>query len=66
MFDRYVGPSITLVRASFTGALLQMTLTIDEVATIDLPPVPDIATGEALDLTLETVPLSMLSLGTRR
>ena len=33
-----------------------MTLTIDEVATIDLPPVPDIATGEALDLTLETVP----------
>ena len=51
-----MGPSITMIRARLTGALLQTTLTIEEVATVDLPPVPDVTTAEALDLTLANVP----------
>ena len=56
VLDQYVGPSITMIRARLTGALLQTTLTIEEVATVDVPPVPDVTTAEALDLTLANVP----------
>ena len=31
-------------------------LTIEDVATVDVPPVPDVTTAEALDLTLENAP----------
>jgi subtilisin family serine protease len=62
VFDRYVGPSITMARARVGGELLQMLLTIDEIATIDQPPQPDIATGQVLDLVLsETPPLNAVA-----
>jgi hypothetical protein len=40
VLDRYVGPSISLIRARLTGALLRTLLTLEEVASIDLPPAP--------------------------
>lgn len=56
VLDQFVGPSITMIRARLAGILLQTTLTIEEVATVDLPPVPDVTTAEALNLTLANVP----------
>ncbi len=55
-YDRYVGPSISMLRIKTTGALVRTLLTIEDIASLDLPPVPDIVTGEALDLTLEELP----------
>lgn len=54
--DQYVGPSITMLRANLSGALLQTLLTVEEIASIDVPPQPDITTGAALDLVLDDVP----------
>ena len=56
VLDQYVGPSITMIRARLSGELLQTMLTIEDVAAVDLPPVPDVTTAEALDLTLENTP----------
>ena len=54
--DQYVGPSITMLRVKATGALARTLLAVEDVASLDLPPVPEIVTGEALDLTLEQLP----------
>lgn len=56
VLEQYVGPSITMIRARLAGQLLQTMFTIEDVAAIDLPPVPDLTTAEALDLTLDSVP----------
>ncbi len=56
VYDRYVGPSISLLRIKATGTLVRTLLAIEDVASIDLPPVPEIVAGEALDLTLEQLP----------
>jgi hypothetical protein len=56
VLDRYIGPSISMFRARLTGELIRTLLTIEEVATIDLPPAPDMTTAEALDLTLADAP----------
>lgn len=56
VFDQYIGPSITLFRARLTGQLLRTVLTIEEVASVDLPPSPDVTTAEAMNLTLARVP----------
>jgi hypothetical protein len=56
VLDRYVGPSITMLRARVSGALLQTLLTVEDIASIDLPPQPDVTTGVALDLVLDEVP----------
>jgi hypothetical protein len=56
VFDRYVGPSISMFRARLTGELVRTLLTIEEVATVDLPPAPDMTTAEAIDLTLADAP----------
>ena len=56
VLDRYIGPSISMFRARLTGELIRTLLTIEEVATIDLPPAPDMMTAEALDLTLADAP----------
>ena len=56
VLDRYVGPSISLFRARLTGELLRTLLTIEEVASIDLPPAPDVTTAEALEFTLADAP----------
>lgn len=55
--DRYVGPSLTVVRAHLTGGLLKTLLTIEEIASIDLPPQPDLETAEALELELGDMPV---------
>jgi hypothetical protein len=54
--DRYVGPSISMFRARLTGELTRTLLTIEEIATIDLPPAPDLTTAEALDMVLADAP----------
>lgn len=54
--DRYVGPSISLVRVRCDGSLIQTLLAIDEVAEIDLLPVLDTVTADAIDLPLGDLP----------
>lgn len=56
VFDRYVGPSISMFRAQLTGELLRTLLTVEEIAAIDLPPAPDVTTAEALDMVLADAP----------
>jgi hypothetical protein len=56
VLDEYIGPSITMLRARTTGEVVRTLLTVADVATIDLPPEPDVSTGEALDLVLEDLP----------
>jgi hypothetical protein len=56
VFDRYVGPSITMLRARLTGTIVRALLDVEEVATLDLPPEPDVVTGEAMDLVLDELP----------
>jgi len=54
--DRYVGPSITLVRFLCDGAIVQALLAVDEIAEVDFPAAPDITTDGLLDLTLDDIP----------
>lgn len=54
--DRYVGPSITLVRFLCDGAIVQAILGIEDVAEVDLPPSPDITAGELLRMELAELP----------
>lgn len=56
VLDRYVGPSITMLRARLAGAVVHTLLDLDVVATVDSPPEPDIGTCEALELTVAGVP----------
>ncbi|WSH60566.1 hypothetical protein U8P68_27785 (plasmid) [Rhizobium ruizarguesonis] len=56
VLDRYIGPSIAMVRIRVSGALLKTLLAVEAVATIDQPPQPDVTTSEAYDLTLDNVP----------
>jgi subtilisin family serine protease len=56
LLDRYVGPSITMVRVRVTGAVVRTLLGVEEIATIDLPPEPDMETGAAMELTLPELP----------
>lgn len=54
--DRYVGPSITLVRLRCDGAVVQTLLTIEEIAELDLPSTPDLTTGPLLEMELGDLP----------
>lgn len=56
ILDQYIGPSITMARARLSGALLQEFLTVEEVASIDQPPKPDISTSDVCDFDLGSVP----------
>lgn len=56
VLDRYVGPSITMLRARCSGKVVRTLLTIEDIQTVDLPPEPDVTTGEALQLTLDALP----------
>ena len=56
VLDQYIGPSITMARVRLRGKLLQTLLTIEEIASIDPPPQPDVTTSEAYDLVLDDVP----------
>ncbi len=56
VFDQYVGPSITMLRVRVTGAIARTLLAIEDVASLDLPPVPAITMGAALDLAFDQLP----------
>jgi hypothetical protein len=56
VLDQYIVPSITMARVRLRGTLLQNLLTIDEIATADQPPQPDVTTAEACDLVLDDAP----------
>jgi len=46
--DEYIGPSITMVRVRAPGSVIREMLALEDVASVDRPPVPDVTTGEAL------------------
>lgn len=54
--EQYVGPSITMLRAYVSGALIIALLDVDAIASIDAPPLPDLVTGEAFQTTLDNSP----------
>lgn len=54
--DQYIGPSITMARVRAPGGVIRTLLSLEEIASIDLPPVPDVATADALRLELGDVP----------
>lgn len=56
VLDRYIGPSITMLRARMAGDVIQALLAVEDVTQVDLPPEPDVATGEALELTIADLP----------
>ncbi len=56
VLDRYLGPSISMLRLRVSGALATALLSVEQVSSLDLPPVPDLETGEALQLTLGETP----------
>jgi hypothetical protein len=56
ILDRYVGPSITMLRARMDGSVVRSLLNVDVVAAIDLPPEPDAATGEAFEYAMGDLP----------
>lgn len=56
VFDRYIGPSITLLRVEVSGAVAQTLLTLEDVSSLEAPPEPDLSTAEAFDLTLSDLP----------
>ena len=56
VLDRYIGPSITMLRLRADGAVVRTLLDVEEIAAVDLPPEPDVAIGEALNLTLQALP----------
>ena len=55
-YDTYVGPSLTVLRARVNGKALRTVLDLTDVASVDMPPQPDLATQEAIDLTLSELP----------
>ncbi len=54
--DRYVGPSITMVRLRCDGAIIRTLLEVEDICELDFPPAPEIVTGEAVDLALPDLP----------
>lgn len=54
--DRYVGPSISMARVRADGAVFRTLLSVQAIASIDLPPVPDVASADALRLDLGALP----------
>lgn len=54
--DRYIGPSITLIRVRCDGAVAQTLLTIDEIAEIDFLPTLDTTSAQMVDLTIADLP----------
>jgi len=56
VLDRYVGPSITLVRLRCDGGVAQTLLTIEEIAELDLPSAPDLTTSPLLEMALGDLP----------
>jgi len=56
VLDEYIGPSISMLRLRATGATASALLSIEDVASLDLPPQPDLGAAEAIELALADVP----------
>ncbi|WP_347233347.1 S8 family peptidase [Tabrizicola fusiformis] len=56
VYDVYIGPSITLLRAAASGRVLRPLLSVPEIAYIDLPPVPDLEAAELVRMDLQNAP----------
>lgn len=54
--DLYIGPSITLLRATASGQALRPLLSVPEIAYIDLPPVPDLVAQDLVGMELPAAP----------
>lgn len=55
-FEQYLGTSLTMLRVRIGGATIRLLLGLQEVASLDLPPVPDLETSTALDLAIADIP----------
>jgi hypothetical protein len=55
VFERYVGPSITMLRARIDGGVFSSILGVPEIASVDLPPEPDAIIGDSLNTPLSDV-----------
>lgn len=56
LLDQYVGPAITMARVRVSGALAATLLALQDVASLDRPPQPDLDLADILDLSLPDVP----------
>lgn len=56
IFDAYIGPSITMVRARAAGSVFRPLLSVPEVAFLDLPPEPDLQAHELVTMALDDLP----------
>lgn len=56
VYDTYIGPSITVMRVQATGRGLRPLLGVPEIATIDLPPEPDLVAQPMVALDAGRVP----------
>ncbi len=56
VFDIYVGPSLTILRAQAPGHSLRPILSVPEVAIVDHPPEPDLAAQPIVDMALGDLP----------
>lgn len=56
VYDTYIGPSITVMRVEATGRGLRPLLGVPEIATIDLPPEPDLVAQPMVALDAGQVP----------
>lgn len=56
VYDTYIGPSITVMRAEATGRGLRPLLGVPEIASIDLPPEPDLEAQPIVALDAGGVP----------
>ncbi|MCC6864521.1 MAG: S8 family peptidase [Rhodobacteraceae bacterium] len=54
--DQYIGPSITLLRATALGKALRNLLEVPEIAYIDLPPVPDLEAHDFVHMESSDAP----------
>ncbi len=57
VFDVYIGPSITLMRVRARGQMLRPLLSVPEVASVDLPPKPDIRAADLVHMELDNAPV---------
>src|SRR5512145_1246222 len=57
VLDEYNGPSISALRIRINGMRVGDLLTIEDIASVDLPPEPDLTTASVLEVTLTQVPL---------
>ena len=56
VFDIYVGPSLTILRAQAPGLALRPILSVPEVAIVDHPPEPDLSAQPIVDMALGDLP----------